>query len=96
LLVKKGLVKTAPGPAKRDAAKLATTPYVRQAAETVGQSERAVRRDLARGSKIAPEILAAVAGTPEDKGVVLDTSHIVSAHLPDRPEIGPCWGGALG
>jgi len=35
-------------------------------------SERTVRNDLRRGKSIAPEVLAEVAGTDMDKGVVLD------------------------
>ena len=31
-----------------------------------------MQRDLARGKKIAADVLAEVAGTPLDKGVVLD------------------------
>jgi hypothetical protein len=38
----------------------------------LGVDERTVRRDLARGSKIAPEILAEVAGADLDKGVAVD------------------------
>jgi hypothetical protein len=46
--------------------------YSRQAAETLGVDERTVRRDLRRGKNIAPEVMAEVAGTAFDKGVVLD------------------------
>jgi predicted DNA-binding transcriptional regulator YafY len=46
--------------------------YAKQAAETLGVDERTVRRDLARGKKIAPEVLAEVTGTNLDSGVVLD------------------------
>ena len=46
--------------------------YAKQAAETLGVDERTVRRDLARGKNITPDVLAEVAGTALDKGVVLD------------------------
>jgi hypothetical protein len=46
--------------------------YAASAAETVGQSRRAVERDLYRAKEIDPEVLADVSGTPQDKGVVLD------------------------
>ncbi|MFY9291719.1 MAG: hypothetical protein WAP03_13625 [Methylorubrum rhodinum] len=46
--------------------------YSAKASEALGVDERTVRRDLARGKKIAPEVLAEVAGTDLDKGVVLD------------------------
>lgn len=46
--------------------------YAKQASETLGVDERTVRRDLARGKNIAPDVLSEVAGTPLDKGVVLD------------------------
>jgi hypothetical protein len=38
--------------------------YSAQAAATLGVDERTVRRDLARGKKIAPEVLVEVAGSP--------------------------------
>ncbi len=74
IMVRKGLV-SAPGKGgdRRSTAKSAIGPsYAKQAANSLGVSERTVRQDLARGSKIAPDVLAAIAGTPEDKGVVLD------------------------
>ncbi len=46
--------------------------YSRQAADSLGVSERTLRQDLARGKKIAPEVMAEVEGTRLDKGVVLD------------------------
>ncbi len=46
--------------------------YAKQAAATLGVDERTVRRDLARGKNIAPDVMAEVAGTSLDKGVVLD------------------------
>ncbi len=44
----------------------------RKTAAAVGQSKRSVERDLTRGSKIAPAVLAEVAGTSLGKGVVLE------------------------
>lgn len=46
--------------------------YSKQAAESLGVDERTVKRDLRRGKKIAPDVLADIAGTDMDKGVVLD------------------------
>lgn len=46
--------------------------YAKQAAGSLGVSERTVRQDLARGKKITPDVLADVTGTDLDKGVVLD------------------------
>jgi len=40
--------------------------YSARAAESLGVDERTVRRDLARGKKIAPDVLAEVAGTDLD------------------------------
>lgn len=69
ILSDKGLVKTKTGPI---AANSATTPYAKRAAADLGVSERSVRQHLARGKKIEADVLAEVAGTPLDKGVVLD------------------------
>lgn len=46
--------------------------YAKKAAADLGVDERTVRRDLARGKNIAPDVLAEVSGTKLDKGVVLD------------------------
>lgn len=46
--------------------------YSAKAAADLGVDERTVRRDLARGKNIAPDVLADVSGTALDKGVVLD------------------------
>jgi ParB-like chromosome segregation protein Spo0J len=46
--------------------------YATKAAADLGVDERTVRRDLRRGKNIAPDVLAEVAGTDMDKGVVLD------------------------
>lgn len=46
--------------------------YAEQAADTLGVSANTVRRDLRRGKNITPEVMAEVAGTALDKGVVLD------------------------
>ena len=48
------------------------SPYSEQAATSLGVDKRTVQRDLARGKKIAPEVLAEISGTALDKGVVLD------------------------
>lgn len=41
-------------------------------ATDLGVDERTIRRDLARGKKIDPDVLAEVSGTDLDRGVVLD------------------------
>jgi hypothetical protein len=46
--------------------------YAARAAKDLGVDERTIRRDLARGKKIVPEVLAEVSGSDLDKGVVLD------------------------
>jgi hypothetical protein len=46
--------------------------HSRQAAGTLGVDRRTVERDLARGKKISPEVLADVQNILLDKGVVLD------------------------
>lgn len=70
ILKRKGLVSSGPGQPKKNSDKLSA--YSSQAATTLGVDERTVRRDLARGKKIEPDVLAEVAGTELDKGVVLD------------------------
>ena len=46
--------------------------FTADTARATGKSERAVQRDAERGSKIAPDVLAAIKGTKWDKGVTLD------------------------
>jgi hypothetical protein len=75
IMVRMGLV-SAPGKGgdRRSTDKLSIGPsYAKQAAASLGVDERTVRHDIARGSKIAPEIMAEVSGTDLDRGVhVLD------------------------
>lgn len=72
ILVRKGEVaKGGKGGDRRSTDKLSVG-YAKKAAADLGVDERTVRRDLARGKKIAPDVLAKVAGTDLDKGVVLD------------------------
>lgn len=69
ILKRKGLVHAGQGrPKKGD--KLSS--YSEQAAEAFGVDQRTVKRDLRRGKNISPEVMAEVAGTALDKGVVLD------------------------
>ncbi len=70
ILKRKGLVSAGPGQPKKNSDKLSG--YSAQAAASLGVDERTVRRDLRRGKNIAPEIMAKVAGSRLDKGVVLD------------------------
>jgi hypothetical protein len=71
ILIKMGVVKDAPkGGRPKNGADSA--PYSEQAAASLGVSQRAVQQDLRRGKNIAPDVLAEVAGTDMDKGVVLD------------------------
>ncbi len=72
ILKRKGLVQTNGGDRKSDGQNVHLKSYAKQAAESLGVDERTVRRDLARGKNITPEVRAEVAGTPLDKGVVLD------------------------
>ena len=72
ILVRMGEVKTATGPNKVTDKLSATRSYASRAAADLGVDERTIRRDLRRGKNIAPDVLAEVAGTDMDKGVVLD------------------------
>lgn len=74
ILKRKGLVKDAPkGGRPKNSEKSSELPsYAEHAAASLGVTDRTVRQDLARGKKIAPDVLAEVAGTDLDKGVVLD------------------------
>jgi hypothetical protein len=69
ILVEKGVIHAGQGRPKKGT-KLAS--YSEQAAASLGLSETQVKRELRRGKNIAPEVLADVAGTDMDKGVVLD------------------------
>lgn len=71
ILIRRGEAKDAPkGGRSGNGDKLSS--YSEQAAISLGVDKRTVQRDLARGKKIAPEVLAEVSGTSMDKGVVLD------------------------
>lgn len=72
ILKRKGLVSDGPGRPKKNSEK--SSSYSQQASETLGISKRTVEKDLARGKKIAPDVLAEVAGTDLDKGVALVAS----------------------
>lgn len=50
----------------------ASCSYADRAAGDLGVSKRTVQQDLRRGKNIAPDVLAEIAGTDMDKGVVLD------------------------
>jgi ParB-like chromosome segregation protein Spo0J len=71
ILKRKGLV-SSHGGARKQNDKLSSCSYAERASADLGVDRRTVQRDLARGKKIAPEVLAEVAGTDLDKGVVLD------------------------
>lgn len=71
ILKRKGLV-TAHGGSRGQVAESATCSYAKKAAADLNVSERTVRADLRRGKNIAPEVMAKVAGSALDKGVVLD------------------------
>lgn len=72
ILRRKGLVQTAGGDRKSNGQNVHLKSYASKASADLGVDERTVRRDLARGKKIAADVLADVAGTDLDKGVVLD------------------------
>jgi hypothetical protein len=67
-MVSLGLVSPHGGRRNQDD-KLSSCSYAHQAAEALGVDKRTVSRDLARGKKIAPEVMAEVAATILDKGV---------------------------
>jgi hypothetical protein len=71
ILIKRGEVRDAPrGGRPRNGDNLSA--YSERAAQDFGVDERTVQRDLRRGKNIDPEVLAEIAGTDNDKGVVLD------------------------
>jgi ParB-like chromosome segregation protein Spo0J len=72
ILKRKGLVLDQPqgGRPPKNLDKLSK--YSAKAAADLCVDERTVRRDLHRGRNITPEVMAEVAGTALDKGVVLD------------------------
>lgn len=70
IMVGLGLVSSGPG--RKNSENSSQLAYARQASEALGVSKRTVEKDLARGKKIEPEVLAEVSGTSLDKGVVLD------------------------
>jgi hypothetical protein len=70
ILKRKGLVSLGRGGDQSD--KMSLRSYAKQAAADLGVDKRTVERDLRRGKNITPEVMAEVAGTSLDKGVVLD------------------------
>lgn len=70
ILVRRGQVSKGRGGDQTD--KLSVRSYATTAAADLGVDERTIRRDLRRGKNIDPDVLAQVAGTEHDKGVVLD------------------------
>ena len=70
ILIKRGIVSNGRGGDQTD--KLSVRSYATSAAADLGVDERTVRRDLRRGKKIDADVLADVAGSDLDKGVVLD------------------------
>jgi len=72
ILVRRGVVAAHQEKAGRPNKSDNLSKYSAKAAADLGMDERTVRRDLARGKKITPDVMAEVSGTPLDKGVVLD------------------------
>jgi ParB-like chromosome segregation protein Spo0J len=72
ILVRRGEVQTNGGDRRSGGQNVHLKSYAKKAAADLGVDERTIRRDLARGKKIAPDVLADVAGTDLDKGIVLD------------------------
>jgi len=70
ILIGKGLVHDEIGGRAKKGDKLSS--YSDEAAAALGVDKRTVQRDLSRGSKITPDVMAEVTGTALDKGVVLD------------------------
>jgi len=70
ILIRRGEARETTAHSGRNADKLSA--YSKKAAADLGVDERTIRRDLARGKKIEPDVLAEVSGTSLDKGVVLD------------------------
>lgn len=70
ILVRRGEVSNGRGGDQSEKSSLRS--YAGQASESLGVTKRTVEKDLRRGKNIAPDVLAAVAGTDLDKGVVLD------------------------
>lgn len=72
ILKRKGVVLQGAGKPSNSEKSAELRGYAAKAAADLGVSERTVRADLRRGKNIAPDVLAEVAGTDLDKGVVLD------------------------
>lgn len=72
LMAEMGLVREHGGDRKSTRQNADLKSYASAAAETLRVHPDTVRRDLARGNNITPEVLTAVEGTDLDKGVVLD------------------------
>lgn len=85
ILVEMGVVKATTantGRAKNDD-KLSS--YTASTAKALGVDKRTVQRDLSRGKKIAPAIMAEVSGTDLDKGVVLD--QLAAVTVAEQPRV---------
>ena len=61
ILKRKGMVQSAGGDRKSNGQNVHLKSYAKQTADTLGVDERTVRRDLARGKNITPDVLAEVA-----------------------------------
>jgi hypothetical protein len=72
ILMRKGLVLPGGRGGDRRSKDTLSVGYASQAAASLSVDARTVRRDLRRGKNITPEVMAEVAGTALDKGVVLD------------------------
>lgn len=72
ILIRRGEVRPHGGDRKSNGQNVHLKSYAEKTAEDLGVDGRTVRRDLARGKKIEPDVLAEVSGTSLDKGVVLD------------------------
>lgn len=72
ILEAKGIVAGRGGDRRSNSRPESLKGYTAHASETLGLGYSTVARDVARGRKIDPEVLAEVTGTDLDKGVVLD------------------------
>lgn len=73
IMVELGLVsRPGKGGDRRSNDNLSLGSYASQAADALGVDKRTVEREVARGEKIAPDVLAEVQGTKLDTGATLD------------------------
>ena len=83
ILEARGLAQSNGGDRRSDERKAHLKSYADQASQAFGAHPATVRKDVRRGDKISPDVLADVSGSPLDKGVVLD--ELAATPKPEQP-----------